>query len=531
MFARFISAGVFLSLACLVTMPVCGQNLVTNGGFETGNLSGWTQSGNTAHTSVTTGSAIIGTYGLHTGPVTTEGYISQTFATTPGDHYDVRWWLFNEGATADNHFSATFGSTTIANDTNLATGTFWNFLRGAQATSTSTTLTFGFRNNPSYFRFDDVSAKLDGHQLLSASSTGAGYVLVHNTGYSVVTAANVGDSNTRLTGQFGGATGPFGSSSPSNLYANVGLPTSRYYSYTPTQRGYNAESVLVSTYGGSQSVTLSGQGVAPVNSVWASGNPGLTRIGTSNTVYVYVQNAGDGNLAGSSWSNYLQGYANAYGTGFSGPSYQSLTLSDGALVALPCTFSPYSHGVQAGTVYTYFYNGDRYGTNNSDAVTTTLSGQGVGPVFASTLDGNTLTPGATINFGDVWDGDTASKLLSIGNTTTDPGGLSLTGLTLLSAAFSGPDASDFSLTGFTPGTQLSAGLWDQFTLNFSATGTGLREAWLTFYTDQLAAFGSYGQSFSFHLWAAAVPEPATAVIWAMLGTGVLGMTWRRRKPS
>ena len=54
-------------------------SLVVNGGFETGDLTGWYHLGNTNDTSVTSGTSYVhsGQYGVDTGPVNTPGYLSQ----------------------------------------------------------------------------------------------------------------------------------------------------------------------------------------------------------------------------------------------------------------------------------------------------------------------------------------------------------------------------------------------------------------------------------------------------------------------
>jgi PEP-CTERM motif len=75
---------VIAALAVMAT-PVLAQdacqsvagNLMVNCGFETGNFSGWTQSGNLGFTSVSTGYAFSGTYGAQLGPVGSDGYLTQ----------------------------------------------------------------------------------------------------------------------------------------------------------------------------------------------------------------------------------------------------------------------------------------------------------------------------------------------------------------------------------------------------------------------------------------------------------------------
>ena len=53
---------------------------VTNGGFETGDFTGWVQTGDASFTGIDTFAARSGTYGAFFGP-TSVGGISQSFAT------------------------------------------------------------------------------------------------------------------------------------------------------------------------------------------------------------------------------------------------------------------------------------------------------------------------------------------------------------------------------------------------------------------------------------------------------------------
>jgi hypothetical protein len=132
---------------------------VQNGGFETGDFTGWTRSGNTAFTSVTTGSSYIhsGADGLRAGPSGALGFLSQTLPTVAGKTYFISCWLDNPKAGTPNKFRIFWDGNIYFDQTNLpALGwTTVHFL--ATATTSSTVLQFGFQHDPAYFGFDDVS--------------------------------------------------------------------------------------------------------------------------------------------------------------------------------------------------------------------------------------------------------------------------------------------------------------------------------------------------------------------------------------
>jgi len=142
-----------------------GQSLVQNGGFETGDFTGWTLNGSSAYDFVTTSSAISGmvhsgSYGAALGQYGSLAYLYQILATSPGQNYLLSLWLDNPtntyGATP-NQFLVQWNGTTIFNQTNLPYTAWTNLQFMVTATSASTVLQFGFDNNPWYLGLDDIS--------------------------------------------------------------------------------------------------------------------------------------------------------------------------------------------------------------------------------------------------------------------------------------------------------------------------------------------------------------------------------------
>lgn len=132
--------------------------LVLNGGFELGSFADWTEGGNFQDCSVTTSSSYVhsGSHGAELGPLGSLGYISQTLATTAGQSYLISCWVISDGGTP-NEFSVSWNGSTRFDETDLPFNGWTNVQFIAPATTSSTVLAIGFRDDPGFLGLDDIS--------------------------------------------------------------------------------------------------------------------------------------------------------------------------------------------------------------------------------------------------------------------------------------------------------------------------------------------------------------------------------------
>jgi hypothetical protein len=154
------------------TGAVLSVNVVQNGGFESGNLDGWMQSGNTSYTYVSSSSAYShsGSYGLQVGPAGSLGYLSQTIPTQPGAAYLLSFWFDCPGGNP-NEFLVIWNGNTLFDQTDIPAIGWTNMQFIVTATETNTVLEFGFRKDPGYFGLDDISvSEISGPPILLSSA-------------------------------------------------------------------------------------------------------------------------------------------------------------------------------------------------------------------------------------------------------------------------------------------------------------------------------------------------------------------------
>lgn len=160
----------FFSLTLLLTIPgfaaggLCDAisgNLVVNCGFEDGNLTGWTQGGNTGFTSPTVLSQYVhsGNWGLMIGPVGSDGTLTQVISDAPGT-VSFDFWLENDGGSPSDFTVLWDGVAVNTTDTPLNNSPGFGFTEQGPVTLSSTssdTLEFVFRQDKNFFGLDDIS--------------------------------------------------------------------------------------------------------------------------------------------------------------------------------------------------------------------------------------------------------------------------------------------------------------------------------------------------------------------------------------
>lgn len=152
-------------------------NLVANCGFETGDFTGWTLSGNDVPGE---GGNL---YGVEQGADPTDGIsphsgsyqayvadlaanattLSQTLTTQAGKTYQITFWLAQDTAPgtgeSSNLLDVTFGGTTLTDQSNVGVEGYTEYSFMATATSNSTALNLTLGNGLGEFLLDDVSVQ------------------------------------------------------------------------------------------------------------------------------------------------------------------------------------------------------------------------------------------------------------------------------------------------------------------------------------------------------------------------------------
>ena len=146
------------------------QSLMQNGGFETGDFTGWTLFGNSiisdlqgttvydAAQSLTDYPSVVhsGSYGAFLGDIQL-ATLSQTLPTVPGENYLLSLWLDNPTNGTLQQFDITWNGLNLYHIVNPAAFSWTNLQFIVTASSANAVLQFGAENDPAEFGVDDVS--------------------------------------------------------------------------------------------------------------------------------------------------------------------------------------------------------------------------------------------------------------------------------------------------------------------------------------------------------------------------------------
>jgi hypothetical protein len=153
-------------LAISISRITNGSSVVVNGGFETGNFTGWTVEnfhGVNIHSTlcsaqVTSGQSQSGSYSaFFQGPGSLPvGDIKQTVVTQPGMIYWLSFWLFNSVNGVEDQFQVVWNGASVYTTSNIAYQGWSSVAFPVVATGTNSVLQFNFLNNYAYGGLDEV---------------------------------------------------------------------------------------------------------------------------------------------------------------------------------------------------------------------------------------------------------------------------------------------------------------------------------------------------------------------------------------
>jgi parallel beta-helix repeat protein len=142
--------------------PPPPSNLVVNGGFETGDFTGWTLSGNITYPGVgseifITRNAQSGRDAAALGSIGSDGTISQNIQTTAGQQYTVQFWLANESGGPMNDLTAKWNGQTLLALVNAPAQGYTQYTFNVVGTAGTSVLEFDARQDPSQWDLDSIS--------------------------------------------------------------------------------------------------------------------------------------------------------------------------------------------------------------------------------------------------------------------------------------------------------------------------------------------------------------------------------------
>jgi hypothetical protein len=148
------------AVAAFVLPNIASADLVFNGGFESGDFTGWILSGNPIPGIVDMANPHSGQFAADLTALDSQSFMEQFLATTPGAMYNLTYFLdvskpFTSGTVVE--FLAQVNGVTVFDQTNIPPQPYTRYSFPFIATGISTDLKFGFRYDAGAFFLDDIS--------------------------------------------------------------------------------------------------------------------------------------------------------------------------------------------------------------------------------------------------------------------------------------------------------------------------------------------------------------------------------------
>ncbi len=189
------------AMTIVVTPVPIYLGLVENGGFETGDFTGWDLFGGDPPDNFVTNFEngiypYAGDYFAVLG-ATNVTYLSQTLTTIAGQPYLLSLWLNSPDGLSPNAFQVSWNGTTLLSQSNLPASSGWTNLQfKVSAAATNTVLQFGFLDAPSFLGLDEISVYPVQPDITSVTLSGANLILDGTNGqsghaYIVLTSTNL----------------------------------------------------------------------------------------------------------------------------------------------------------------------------------------------------------------------------------------------------------------------------------------------------------------------------------------------------
>ncbi|SFD25222.1 carbohydrate binding domain-containing protein [Massilia yuzhufengensis] len=161
MYAHFRrSASLFLAALAFAASAHAGP-VIANGGFETGDLGGWSLGASSAFAAAETGVQRSGDYAAVFGEVGASVLLPQSVATEAGRSYRLSFWLENAGGSSSadsvNLFQVMLGANTLYAFSDKSAAGYQQHAFTFTADAALSELVFSFQHDDTFWLFDDVS--------------------------------------------------------------------------------------------------------------------------------------------------------------------------------------------------------------------------------------------------------------------------------------------------------------------------------------------------------------------------------------